>query len=402
MVTRSWSGEDMRHLKLVNLAFVSALFLAGCGETPHPSNAYTGPPLSSAALLLLAGQQVSGLGRIDVDGHLLEVPDVALGSDPVLASSVDKVFAVVRDQNVVYEVDPNTLDLQNSFVTYTDAELQTSQMLACQLLVKGFNPQDVAVDSKGRRWVTRFERPTLAIIEPDGSFSGTVDLSGDADADGLPEAAGIHIAGDHAYVAIERLDRCGGWVPTGPGKILEINLATREVTKRIELGGANPFGRLVPVPWDSSGNTVAVALAGRFLSLDEGDAAAIVKLDTGEIMGFGRETDLQGSVTEVVLAAPDEAYAIVSSPKLPENATSVVRINPMTGQVISRLLDSRSSKNPDGGYCHRGLAVLGDQVLVASKDPCEIGVFVLDRQSGEQLGVIHPAKLPPIAIQAAP
>jgi len=393
----------MRHKKLVSIGFVLASFLAGCGEPPSSSSVYDGPPLSSAALLLLAGQQVSGLGRIDVDGHLLEVPDVALGSDPVLAASVEKIFAVVRDQNVIHEVDPNTLELRNSFVTYTDAELESSQMLDCQLLVKGINPQDVAVDSKGRRWVTRFERPTLAIIEPDGSFSGTVDLSADADADGLPEPAGIHITGDHAYVAIERLDRCGGWVPTGPAKILEIDLTTREVTKRIELGGANPFGRLVPVPWDSSGNTVVVALAGRFLSLDEGDAAAIVKLDTGEVMGFGREAELEGSMTEVVLAAPDEAYAIVSDPKLPEvNATSVVRINPTTGQVIARLLDSRTSKNPDGGFCHRGLAVLGDQVLVGSQSPCEIGVFVLDRQSGEQLGVIHPAKLPPIAIQAAP
>lgn len=390
-------------MKLVFVGFVSASSLAGCGEPPSSPSAYDGPPLSSAALVLLAGQQVSGLGRIDIDGNLLEVPDVALGSDPVLATSVQTIFAIVRDQNIAYEVDPSSLALHDSFVTYTPAELDTSKLLDCDLLVKGINPQDVAVDSKGRRWVTRYEQPSLAIIEPNGSFSGTVDLSADADADGFPEASGIHIAGDHAYVAVERLDRCGGWVPAGLGRILEIDVATREVTKRIELGGANPFGRLVPAPWDSSGNTVAVALAGNFLSIDEGDAAAIVKLDSGEVMGFGRESDLDGSVTEVVLAAPDEAYAIVSNPKLPlVNATSVIRIDPTTGQVSARLLDSRSSKNPDGGFCHRGLAVLGDHILVGSQSPCEIGVFVLDRRSGEQLGVIHPAKLPPIAIQAAP
>lgn len=393
----------MRPLKLALLGFVSASVLAGCSEPPSSSSAYDGPPLSSAALVLLAGQQVSGLGRIDTDGQLLEVPDIALGTDPVLATSVQTIFAIVRDQNIVYEVDPDTLALQNSFVTYADNELETSKMLDCQLLVKGINPQDVAVDSQGRRWVTRYERSSVAIIESNGNFSGTVDLSADADADGLPEAAGIHIAGDHAYIALELLDRCGGWVPSGPAKILEVDLATREVTKRIELGGANPFGRLVPAPWDSSGNTVAVALAGNFLSLDEGDAAAIVKLDTGEVQGFGRESEFEGSVTEIVLAAPNEAYAIVSNPKLTQvNATSVIRIDPTTGQVTGRLLDSRTSKNSDGGFCHRGLVVLGGHLLVGSQSPCEIGVFVLDRLSGEQLGVIHPAKLPPIAIQAAP
>lgn len=391
----------MRHSKLALIGFVSASFLAGCGEPPTSLVAYDGPPLSSAALVLLAGQQVSGLGRIDIDGHLSEVPDIALGTDPTLAKSIQTIFAVVRDQNIVYEVDPDTLALQNSFVTYADAELQTSKMLDCQLLVKGINPQDVAVDSQGRRWVTRYEKPSVAVIEPDGTFSGTVDLSADADADGFPEAAGIHVAGDHAYVAIERLDRCGGWLPVGPGRILDIDLATREVVRRIELGGANPFGRLIPAPWDSSGNTVGVALAGHLFSIDAGDAAAIVKLDSGEVMGFGREADLEGSVTEVVLAAPNEVYAIVMSTKLPETATSIVRIDPTTGQTSARLLDSRTSKNPEGGFCHRGLAVLGDHVLVSSKTPCETGVFVLDRLSGEQLGVIHSAKLPPMAIQAA-
>jgi hypothetical protein len=393
----------MRLLRLPTVGFVSALILAGCGEPPSLASPYDGPPLSSPALLLLAGQQVSGLGRIDIDGHLLEVPDVALGTDPALAASGQKVLAVIRDQGVIYEVDPNTLALRNQFVTFTDAEFEASRKLDCGLLVKGINPQDMAIDSSGRRWVTRYEQSTVAIIEPNGSFSGTVDLSAEADVDGLPEPAGIHVVGDHAYVAIERLDRCAGWTATGPGRIIEIDIATRQVTKRIELGGANPFGRLVPVPWDLSGNTVAVALVGHFLSIDEGDAAAIVKLDTGEVMGFGKEAELEGSVTEIALAAPDEAYAIVSNPKLPEvNATSVVRINATTGQVGARLLESQTSTRPDGGFCHRGLAVVGDHVLVGSQSPCETGVFVLDRHTGEQVGVIHPAKLPPIAIQAAP
>lgn len=393
----------MRHLFFASIASVFALFTMGCSDGLSLPTAYSGPSLASPAIVLLSSQTVSGLGRIELNGDMKEVPDIALGTDPALSASNDKIYALVRDQNLVYEVDPVTLALRKKFVPYDDAELETSHVLACKTIVKGINPQDVAADADGRLWVARFEQPTVAIIDPDGSLSGTVDLSPYADTDGLPEASAIHISGDRAYVTIERLDRCGGWVATGPGLIIEIDVATRKVVNSIELGGANPFGRLAPAPWDSSGNTVAVALSGSILAINDGDAVAMVDLKSGKVMGFGHEAELDGSVVEVVLAAPDEAYVIVSNPDDPTiNATSVVRIDPRTGQMSPTLLDSRTESNPGGGYCHRGLAVVGDHVLVGSKVPCETGIIVLDRQSGQQLGVIHPAKLPPIAIQGVP
>ena len=393
----------MRPLFYASMGFVFASFTIGCGDGSPLPTAYSGPPLASPAIVLLSSQTVSGLGRIELNGDMKEVPDIALGTDPALSVSEDKIFAIVRDQNLVYEVDPVTLALRQKFVPYDDTELETSHVLACKTIVKGINPQDVAVDAEGRLWVARFEQPTVAIIDPDGGLSGTVDLSPYADADGLPEASAVHIAGDRAYVTIERLDRCGGWVATGPGTLLEIDVATRKVVNSIELGGANPFGRLVPAPWDASGNTVAVALSGSILAINDGDAVAMIDLKNGKVMGFGREAELDGSVVEVVLAAPDEAYVIVSNPDDPTiNATSVVRIDPQTGQMSPTLLDSRTESNPGGGYCHRGLAVVGDHVLVGSKGPCETGIIVLDRQSGQHRGVIHPAKLPPIAIQGVP
>jgi hypothetical protein len=393
----------MRRFLFASIGFVVAAFTTGCGDTSLAPSAYSGPPLSSAAIVLLSSQTVSGLGRIELDGGIKEVPDIALGTDPALSAHSDRIFAIVRDQNLVYEVDPLTLALTQKFVPYEDAELDDSRLLDCKTIVKGINPQDIAVDADGRLWIARFERPTVVILEPDGSFSGAVDLSPYADADGLPETSAVHISGDRAYVTIERLDRCAGWSATGSGMIVEIDVATRKVVGSIELGGANPFGRLVTAPWDLSGNTVAVALAGDILAIDDGDAAAIVDLANGTSTGFGRESELDGSVVEVVLAAPEEAYVIVSNPDDPTiNATSVVRIDPRTGQPSAKLLDSRTESNPDGGFCHRGLAVVGDHVLVGSKVPCETGVMVLDRQSGQQLGVIRPAKLPPIAIQAVP
>lgn len=375
----------------------------GCGEPPSSSSSYTGPPLSSAAVVLLNNLQVSGLGRIEVDGRMIEAPDIALGTDPALATSREKYFALVRDQSVVHEFDPATLLFTRKFVPYEKSELTDTKVLPCKLEVSGINPQDAAFDADGRLWVTRYERPTVAILEPDGSFSGTVDLSAFADADGVPEAMGVHVAGDRVYVALERLDRCGGWLPSGPGQIVEIDVATRTVVKSIELGGGNPFGRLVPAPWDSSGNTVIVALPGDPRHIDDGDAVAMIDLATGVAKGFLRETDLGGSVSEAILAAPDEAYVIVLDSNDPvATPTSVLRVNPETGEVKAKVLDSHSASNPGGGYCHRGLAVVGEHVLVGSKEPCDVGVVVVDRASVEQVGVIRPAKLPPIAIQASP
>lgn len=393
----------MRRCRLAAVGLNLAVFALGCGEPPSLSEAYQGPPLASAAVVLLSNLQVSGLGRIEVDGRLTEVPDIALGTDPMLSWSGEKYFALVRDQQLVREFNPTTLRFTRKFVPYQDFELSETKVLPCKVEVSGINPHDAALDADGRLWVTRYERSSVAILEPDGSFSGTVDLLAYADADGVPEAEGVYVVGDRAYVTIERLDRCGSWLPSGPGQILEIDVAKRIVVKSIELGGTNPFGRLVPAPWDLSGNTVVVALPGDPRHNDDGDAAAIVDLGAGMVKGFARETDLGGSISEVVLAAPDEAYAIVLGSNDPEaTPTSVLRVNPETGQVSAKFLDSRSGANPGGGYCHRGLAVVGGHLLVGSKEPCDVGVVVLDRQSGQQVGVIRPANLPPIAIQASP
>lgn len=394
----------MRHSCSVTCGVVVASFALGCGQSPGLSRTCSGLSLDGASLVLLSTYQVSGLGRIDTDGCLTEVPDIALGTDPALSGGGDHVFVVARIEELVHEIDPDNLSFGRTFVPYTEAEIEETHVLECnQQIVKGTNPQDVDVDADGRLWIARLNKPTVAILETDGSFSATVDLSSFADADGLPEASAVHVVGDRAYVAIERLDRCGNWWPTGPGLIAEIDVATRMVVKSIELGGANPFGRMVPAPWDLSGNTVALALPGRILEINDGDAAAIVNLKSGDVTGFGREVELGGSVAEVALAAPDEAYMIVTNADDPTiNATSVVRIDPQTGQIAAKLLDSRTSSEPGGGYCHRGLAVVGPHVLVGSNTPCETGVVVLERQTGQQLGVIRPSKLPPIAFQAVP
>ncbi|MBK9264329.1 MAG: hypothetical protein IPM54_31570 [Polyangiaceae bacterium] len=393
----------MRHPLLVVCGFAVAPFLAGCGESPGLSRTCSGIAIDAASLVLLSTFQVSGLGRIDADGCLTEVPDIALGTDPALAGGRNDVFVVARDDQLVHEVHADSLSFGRTFVPYEDAELDETHVLACNQAVKGTNPQDADIDADGRLWVTRWDKPTVAIVESDGSFSGKVDLSMFADADGLPEASAVRIVGDRAYVTIERIDRCGGYEPSGPGIIVEIDVATRQVVKSIELGGANPFGRMTAAPWDASGSTIAVALPGRFLEIDDGDAAAMVDLKGGNVVGFGRETELGGSVTEVVLAAPDEAYMIVSNTDNPDiNATHVVRIDPQTGQVASTLIDSRGSDMPDGGFCHMGLAVVGERILVGSRPPCETGVVVFERQTGQQLGVIRPSNLPPIALQAVP
>jgi hypothetical protein len=357
-------------------------------------------------LVLLSSYTTSSLGRIDLDGCMTEVPDIALGGDPVLTSSFDETLVISRDNQLVYEVDPKTLLFKRTFVPYADVDLDKPFVTSClpegQELA-GTNPYDADLDAHGRLWVARWDRPSVAIIDANGDFFGAVDLSSYADADGLPEVSMVRIVGDRAYVALERIDRCAAFKPVSPGVIVVIDVATRDVVTDIQLGGANPFGRMVSASWDSSGGTIAVALPGDIVALDDGDAAAIVDLPSGKVTGFGRESELEGSVTEVVLAGPDEAYMIVSTATDPlTNWTRVVRIDPQTGQVGPTLLDSRSAAEPGGGYCHVGLAVVGQHLLVGSRLPCEQAVVVLERQTGREVGVIRPSYLPPVALQALP
>ncbi|UQA55130.1 YncE family protein [Polyangium aurulentum] len=377
---------------------LAALAASGCTEPA--GNALTCGEFKPERPVLVLGSDfvASALGRLGADGCLTEIPDLTLGGDASLSIGNAGPFVSVRVDGVVYAVDPETLSLTRTWVSYGEDEAKFQMPCGNAGLVS--NPHDADLDAAGRLWVARYDQPTIGVVEPDGSFGGTVDLGSFADSDGLPEVEAIRVVGARVYAAVDRLDRCALYKPAGPGRIAVIDAEKREVTGAIELGGANPFGRMISAPWDPSGSTVAIALPGSFSAIDDGDAAAIVDLASGAVQGFGKESSLGGSIAEVAPAAPDEAYAIVAGPEQ-ANATRVVRLDPATGEVVATLADSRDERE-GGGYCHVGLAIVGAHVLVGSKPPCAPAILAFDRETGRKAGAIQPERLPPLSLVPLP
>ncbi len=114
----------------------------------------------------------------------------------------------------------------------------------------GSNPQDIALASSTKAYVSRYESPDLWIMNPQtGAHTGTVSLAAFADADGIPEMARMAVVGRRLFVALELLDRANFFVPTGPGKVAVIDMDTDQLidadpqaqgVQAITLTGSNP------------------------------------------------------------------------------------------------------------------------------------------------------------------
>jgi hypothetical protein len=366
---------------LAAMAILIAAAAAGCTEAKDHAQQCSGRALERPMLVLESDRSsASALARIGTDGCLTETADITLGADPSIAYSRERPFVVARDRGVIHEIDPGAGTITAVFVAYTEGEEPS-------------NPHDVAVDGEGRLWIARYNMSSVAIVEPDGSWGGSVDLSALGGADGIPDMEAITIVGDKAFVALERLD--ADHKAEGPGVIAAISTAPpREVVGSIELTGRNPFGRMTPAPWDASGATVAAAAPGYINAISDTDTngVEIISLDlmTSELVIS--EADLGGDPMEVILAGPSEGYAIVAGPVPDVNPTSIVAFDPKTRTV------TRTLAGPAGGFVHAGLALNGPYLVVGDHTFGAPAIRFFDRTTGEEAFSMTPSLLPPVAL----
>jgi hypothetical protein len=377
-------------LRAVATTLTAALAAAGapaCTEARTNARGCADVPLAlDRAMIVLESDRAStsAIGRIDLEGCLEETADVALGGDPSLSLSRGRPFISVRDQGIVLELHPETGAIARSIAVFQAGEPQP-------------NPWDVAVDAAGRIWVARYNLASAAVIEPDGSWAGSVDLGPLSDDDGIPEMGAAAAFGDRVFIALERLQPNGegGFSPAGPGAIA---VASTEppfaLSEPIELTGKNPFGRLVPSLADPTGSSVTSATPGDFDAIDEGSGVELIHLDTGEHHVVVSEAALGGSVTEAIIAGPSEGYAIVAGPEHGTNPTSVVRFDPTSGEVTRKLA------GPAGAFVHTGLTVNGPYVVVGDRTYGAPGIHFFDRETGERAASLTPQVLAPVSIIA--
>lgn len=374
----------MRRLALA----VGSLSLVAC-VTPEAAITTCGAVQLDHPLLVLeqdhTGMGSSALGRIDEGGCFLEIPDASLSGNGILATAGQRIFFVDQQQGVLDPIDAKTLGLAGDPIATFAVGKDPGEP----------NPHGLDVDAAGQLWIARFGMASVAVVDPSGKLAATVDLS-DLDPDGVPDMEAVHVDGDRVHVALELLDfntdTTGLVLPRGPGLIVTIDRATHERTGMFTLAGRNPYGRFAPM--DAAGSRFAIATPGRIFATDAEDGIDVVDFAQGTATQLISEVELGGSATEVVVAGPTEAYAVVLG-DVETSPTSLVRFDPSTHKR-TQILDAAPL------FLHGGLAIDGGLILVGDHTLEGAGILAFDRETQASRGRITAHRLPPWSLHTIP
>jgi len=202
----------------------------------------------------------------------------------------------------------------------------------------GSNPSDIVVMSATKAYVSLYGRSYLQIVDPAaGTLGATIDLSAFADADGIPEADRMARFGRWLLVALQRLDRDGGFQPTDRSLVAVIDTETNAVVdvdpgtagvQAITLTGKNP---VTTFAYDRAARRFYLGCAGVYGALDGG----IVTIDPETFTDLGyaaTESALGGDLSDVEWHTATHSYAIVSDASF---NTLLVSWNPTSGLKLA-------------------------------------------------------------------
>jgi hypothetical protein len=341
----------------------------GASAAPHPAAPRTMTPSAAGKALVLSTDFSTGYySGLDLASPWAHNDDIAgTCSDAVARPHGDRVYILGRfGCDFVQVVDGSNLATLNQWSTGN-----------------GTNPQDIEVVSPTKAYISLYERNFLLIANPaTGAALGSVDLSAFADADGLPETAEMAIVGNRLFVALQRLDRPGGFTAANPSYVVVVDCTTDQIidtnpnlpgVQPIVLTGRNPFSELV---WDPVREKLFVAEAGNFGSLDGG--VEYVNPKTLQAEGFFvTEATLGGDLNGVRLWTDCNGYAIVNDANF---QTKLVRFDRCTGQSLGICWQST-------GYdlCDVEMDYARAQVLVSDRDLLTPGVRIFRAGSSAQL-----------------
>lgn len=235
----------------------------------------------------------------------------------------------------------------------------------------GRNPQDIVFDDLGRAFVPCYDDDVLLQVDVQtGTVVQTFSTSAYADSDGLPETSWALITGGRLYVVCQNLDRNGWYAPTGPGRLLVLDLGTLQWETPIQLTGANPYA---PLSLDAAGD-ILVGCAGYWALADAGIEA--VDPQTGLSLGLvASESQLGGDVLNFAVTGAGALHVLVSDSSF---VTHIVRFETGAGTstpVVSTTGYDLADLAYDGGF----------QLYVADRTLGHYGVRVFDTISGAEL-----------------
>jgi hypothetical protein len=260
----------------------------------------------------------------------------------------------------------------------------------------GTNPQDIALVSRDRAYVSRYESNDLLEINPEtGGQLGTISLAGLADSDGLCEMHRMIISGNFLYVELQRMIRNAWpdpWVPAPPSYLAVINLMTRTLVdvdlgapgmQGIALIGTNP---IAPMQIDVASGDLLVPTAGVY---GANDAAGIerINLQRWQTTGFViTEEALGGDLIDFAQWSDAQCFALISEPGF---NTTLISFDPRSGGRSGTLY-------APGGYVLADCLTRDAYLYVSDRDYFHPGIRVYNAVTGSLVsGGAIPTGLPP-------
>lgn len=337
---------------LASLLLLAAL--AACGGSDGgggttfsvDSVEFHGPTLVVAAAEFTGTQGVVFAADPNDPQRVATAPD-PVSTDVVVRASAGSVYALNRTAGNLQVLDPGL-----GLATH---ELQFSTGPAS-------NPHDVVVVD-GRAYVTRYGKGSLLVIDPaDGRELDTIDLSGLADADEIPEMDRIIEWHGKLLVTLQRLDEAAWFTPTDRSTVAVIDPATNEVTQ-FDLEGVNPISRFA-----TDGDHLFVATVGSWGVADGGIERLNDELSGATTVITG--ADLDGDLGELAIVSSTKGYVVVSALDFSKNR--VVAFNPSTGLIGATVYQTTAylpeiTASPDGTL-----------LAIADQSPAAPGVVLID------------------------
>jgi len=254
------------------------------------------------------------------------VEDVS--SDPVARWAFGLIYVVNRFNADNIQI----LDPTNSFHTVREFSVGN-----------GTNPQDIAVVSPTKAYVSLYNAPYLLVVNPStGALTDSIPLGRFAGSDGIPDAARMwsYGGGSRIFVALQRLQ---DFAPTDTSLIAVIDGAADTVldvdqdtpgVQCIKLLGTNPNSDL---EWDATRHRLLVCTVGSYGVLDGGVEA--IDPDTYQDLGYETtEAKLGGQLGDVAVSPSGRAYVTLTD--VASGPSTLVRYDRDTGAQVGAALFS--------------------------------------------------------------
>ncbi len=375
----------MRYTIQRSAMFLAAacLLLAGCGGSSGGSDA-AAPALPGTAFVATTDYSTGGYATIDLDTLAAQTFQGSgiVESDNAVTAYGGRIYVINRyGFDNITVMDPS--DLTAPVVQFTTGN--------------GTNPHAMAFVSDAKAYVSLYGADYLLIVNPTtGEEVGRVDLSGFADADGIPEASAMVIVDGKLFVALQRLDRNSWFAPTDASYVVVIDTATNEIVDAdsstpdtkdpIVLTGTNPQF----LTYDNALGKIVVSETGSYGAQDGG-------LETVDPITYSAEGFF---VTEGDLGGDVGALAVVDGAKVYVVVTDSSWANDVA--VVEKTDGSWQKQGTLGlpGAFIPGLALDGQgRLLVPDRDTTSPGVRIYDTATDQEVeGSPVDVGLPPNSI----